>query len=395
MLTPTVVMVRSTFSANEGGGLLVHEKHKVMPRRVLSDQQIAANREIFEHALLSAQRIANHSCPMVGDAIATRVAPLMFDDMPDALMSAQALFVSRPGGEYDSTLERVWVPLSLAIERSKGQPELRASLIAVAAHDIFITVSTRHAFAVGDADCDWIDIEGAGAYYSATSVLLHELMHGLGIYSVLKENTADAINHQISVFDAQMTTGVGQTRIFNTQDDVDRVSGASLQGQTVEVVGYPLYNPDTFRPGSSLSHFAGPGLMFFSAKRNTCTLDMGHVDVAALNAVGWQCQERDGTYEWDSETHYFQAGTSNGLGQHTAYCPAGQCWNDRMAQCLGCSNSTSSDTVTLIFLIVCSALCAALAFLCAMRRWLASRKTDSYDQIAITNQDSEYIVRRA
>ena len=142
------------------------------------------NRKHFRLALTRALRIISRYCTFDFDRILSRVAPLEFKALgADVLMQTHAMFVLE---------ESVWVPMALSIERETDNTRM-LELLGAAEYDIKITVNTEIDLVIGDRSCGWVDEIGTTGHYSATTILLHELLHGLGIYSLVSKQTGGAL----------------------------------------------------------------------------------------------------------------------------------------------------------------------------------------------------------
>ena len=146
----------------------------------------------FESALDSAVHIAREMLP----SARPRVAPLVVrsfsatGDSASTLMYARCVFVLMNMSNVHARTGAVYVPVALArraFEHRQGEPLLANSpsrhdvqqLFDSIPYDVEITVNADHAFRFVYPECT--SVPG----YSATSVLLHELMHGLGMVSLV------------------------------------------------------------------------------------------------------------------------------------------------------------------------------------------------------------------
>jgi hypothetical protein len=107
------------------------------------------------------------------------------------------------------------------------------------------------------------DAVGAGQY-DFTAVVLHELLHSLGFLSLVSaagQNSGTArsvFDHFIVTSDGTNVIGLGY--VWNTRFDPNLTGGDGglYFGGAAAVAAYggpvPLYTPNPFRPGSSMSH---------------------------------------------------------------------------------------------------------------------------------------------
>ena len=141
------------------------------------------------------------------------------------------------------------------------------------------------------------------------SVLLHELVHGLGLISLSDENGASVVSGSrpgvFSTFDDLLVTGNG-VDLWNAQGQFQGLSGdlggadggIEFRGSDAMAVfgdGVPLHTPDAFESGSSLVHWqnmaAADQALMQPAIRNGEVLRMPLAfELAALKDIGYQIQ---------------------------------------------------------------------------------------------------------
>jgi hypothetical protein len=326
--------------------------------------------DLIDAAYDTAVRIVNHSCAMMAREMSTRLAPFKYAQIGSAIMQTQAVFVLQPGRDYSSGLDEVWVPLSLAVQRNWDDVATRDMLLGLAEYDMYITVNPDVRLAFGDSDCGWVATPHSGTYFSATSVLLHELLHGMGIYSLIQASSPDAFHNKVSVFDAHMTQGILDQRVFMTQSDIDNTTASVLAGDQVRVGRHLLYNPTEYRPGSSLSHFIGDTLMAATAKPGQCRFSMSSIELSALNTIGWNCTAAPGSHAWDRNGNVFldhigsQGSTHNGASGPTQHrnnpCAHGLCRSSYLGVCIECNAVSTADAAILVLFVALFVLLGVL-----------------------------------
>ncbi|GMV91946.1 MAG: hypothetical protein AMXMBFR82_17240 [Candidatus Hydrogenedentota bacterium] len=137
------------------------------------------------------------------------------------------------------------------------------------------------------------------------TALLHELTHGLGLLSVCDEDGSSLLTGGspgvYTQWDESMTTA-GGTSLFNASPEfvgpveslVGSDGGVLLRGATVENIfggGVPLYTPETFVVGSSLSHLSqevpGTHLMKPVLDPGVAIREYSQIEVALLRDIGY------------------------------------------------------------------------------------------------------------
>ena len=123
-----------------------------------------------------------------------------------------------------------------------------------------------------------------GHHYDLRTVLRHEILHGIGISSSV---TPAKVGYSIGdycypyAFDTVMQTSSGSKV----------VSGCHLLTELhsdMYVGNVELYNPETFRVGSSLSHTDRPGVLFYGLPCCQC-LHFDRDSLSMLNSLGGKC----------------------------------------------------------------------------------------------------------
>jgi hypothetical protein len=282
----------------------------------------------IENATSIAQGALEHVCPGADFSIAPvelrdlssggQRAPVMSIRAPFVLMNVTSV-VDRMGYVYvptalarwllraDSSNTVVWDSGDISPdEEARALSEMWASI----PHDLYVTVNTQTDFAIGDADCDTVG--SSGGSYSFISVMMHEIVHGMGVYSLVDPDRGGGMQGHLGIFDAFMKTtadrcaggpnGNSTACFLFDSDGVQDIAGHGLAGQPVWMNTSRVYNPATFNPGSSLSHFEVPSsVMQHSIGHSTCRFRVSPGDVAALVQMGWDtCRTPSADYEWDA-----------------------------------------------------------------------------------------------
>ena len=135
---------------------------------------------------------------------------------------------------------------------------------------------------VDDGNCN------IGNHFDLKTVLTHEILHGVGISSSLRENAVGYFHNEICYplqFDNNIQTGDGIKVVQGC--NLTTVATGDLYMNNVQ-----LFNPETFISGSSYSHTT-KGLMYAYIPARTClSLDSGAVEM--LEALGAECGEVNG-----------------------------------------------------------------------------------------------------
>ena len=137
-----------------------------------------------------------------------------------------------------------------------------------------------------DANADACD---TGWRYDLHTVLLHELLHGVGISSSVREGAdGNGLTVGYSSGSACFPT-MFDAAIHDASDD-PAVHGCTLDEHGAYYVGgVELFTPDHHNQGSSFSHHAHRGsLMYYSIPARQC-LRLGHVETDLLDAIGITC----------------------------------------------------------------------------------------------------------
>ena len=302
-----------------------HMKLVIQNGKVTSGTQTQSNGVQFllqamQRALSLAQQIVQNTCADID----LRAAPLKYEDLgpTGALMQVSAPFVLMKLPHLYPRMGYVFLPAALVRgllanpnnkviwtsttgeyhPTSAEETDLLNKLWISVPFDMYITINTRVNFAIGDSDCALVST--SGGYFSAVSTIVHELLHGAGVYSLLEADRSGALQGHASVFDALLKTSPAECTdcfVFDNQN-VHHITGNQLAGQQLYVNDSLLYNPNTFSSGSSLSHFASQdSIMNSTIAHSTCRFTLTSQDVQALTELGWQqCNKSATPHVWDT-----------------------------------------------------------------------------------------------
>lgn len=271
-------------------------------------------RAALRESLAMAQQIINGSCEASRNLLLGRVAPLRFEAMTGTksavLMSTRSVFVLINGTAHNPNTPSVWSPLWLERHKASERHDAAAlaELEALSDYDASITINTNSYLAFGSSNCSWITANQHGDYYSSTSVFLHELVHAMGLYSLIPTSAqhSDPVLWGLpSIYDALITDSHGSP-LLSSPHTLDTLTLESIAGQDLWIGGQKLYNPAVYTPGVSVSHVALPGsLMYPSIGSSSCQFALGVAEVGVLNALQWQCAPTDQAHTWDRPNAFF------------------------------------------------------------------------------------------
>jgi hypothetical protein len=130
------------------------------------------------------------------------------------------------------------------------------------------------------------DESTCGVGYDLVSVLLHEVLHGMGILSSFKSETKHGFCQNGECYFSKY-----ETLIHNKHglfiDNLDK----RWLGETMHIGGVEVYNPSIFIPGSSLSHIEDKtSVIYPSLSSGICKQTIDDKVAYLLNEIGWECQ---------------------------------------------------------------------------------------------------------
>lgn len=147
----------------------------------------------------------------------------------------------------------------------------------------------------------------AGFEHDFWSVMLHEFTHALGFSSLIEPNGLSSITGTnpgaYSYFDALLTNGLGSpltstaggaSFVGSTADILGQNSGLLFDGYTAAFVygsAVPIYAPDPYEDGSSLSHWTSPApvtsVMLPSISAGVMRRSYEDFEIGALSDIGY------------------------------------------------------------------------------------------------------------
>lgn len=275
-------------------------------------------------------RIVAHNC----HSAKLRVAPIeqIFNDQSSVLMHVHSPFVLMMLPATFPRAGNVYVPVALARHLLEGDSGARvvwrdagnatdaiiqqsiANMWKTIPYDMYITVNAVRAFAMSDSECTLVS--SSNGRYSLVSSMLHEMFHGMGIYSVIERERSGGLGGHLSVFDSlvQNQPGVCERPGCYTfdQENVHHTTGNDLAGTPIWIGQTELYN--SIGGSGSLSHILDPAaVMAPELDHSKCKFTPSVHDLNILNKLGWECNTGQIPFEWDVEDMITGAplGTSN------------------------------------------------------------------------------------
>jgi hypothetical protein len=294
----------------------------------------------FELALERALAMLSNHCILDQELLLARIAPIEFKKLdPSVLMQTNVQFLLEKG---------VWIPMSLAIQQESDASRM-SELMESCEHDFKITVNTDIDFVTNAHGCVHPDGGNSVALDAATTTLLHELLHGLGIYSLVDGNIGGGFEGAISLYDTLLRHSSNNVMVFSSPYYVQTISGQHLTHYDLSVAGHIVFNPFEFAPGRSFAHLDGEGVMGVGRSNMQCLLKIDDATIDVLGAIGWQC-----TYASSDIVHSELTPSGDSVCIIESEC---LCVVDQM--CMDCDDADQLDrcvTVSLISAIVLSLL---------------------------------------
>lgn len=118
--------------------------------------------------------------------------------------------------------------------------------------------------------------------FDLQTVLMHEFLHGLGIFSLVQHDYTAGWSGYPSVFDNAMRDVTNQSVVYNG-------TFHALFGDPVHIRNVSIYNPSLFQPGSSLSHYTSEGVMRHAMHWSECVRTLDNDVRTLLRVVGFNC----------------------------------------------------------------------------------------------------------
>ena len=253
-------------------------------------EAMAGDRDLKQHiaiALTTAVDILSHTC--VG-WVGLRIAPieLISDASAGGVIMSTRTFIALT--EWNGTL--AWVPTALV--RQHIPLSEMSDFERQVPYDMTISVNRDCKFALSDPSCAFVHAQGDGStYFSSVTVLVHELLHGMGLFSLGKDpgllGNATHPNQFGTPWDNLLRDSQGSRFVPVAR----ALAGQQIDGVEVNLDGIAIYNPNPWQPGSSLSHFARtsgrPAIMAPSIDTGTCAFTLPPHITSTMNLLGWSC----------------------------------------------------------------------------------------------------------
>ena len=172
-----------------------------------------------------------------------------------------------------------WASKSLELKNGTWYPTLHTP--GYTSYDIIIAVNP-------DVPNGWHtrpDCRGIGYRYDLNTVMLHELLHGIGISSSMNSDYTLGYSFKSTCYPTHF-----DTLLEGVNGPV--TSGCNytgVPGEPLFVNGVELYHPSSFVKGSSLSHHSFPGMVMYASLPPRTCMGLGLKEVQILDALHVQC----------------------------------------------------------------------------------------------------------
>lgn len=304
-----VRQVQWTVSSHSEG--VVHQRGPIAPPGEGGPPKVtetwATDQNLKEHiatALATATDIISHTC-VGGTRLKISPIQLLDDETSPGVIMSTSTFIAL--AEWNGTL--AWVPTALL--RGYLSPSGLPSFTREAPYDMQIFVNRDCKFAMSDPSCAFARAKDDGSsYFSSVTVLVHEILHGMGMFSIGKDpallGNATHPNRIGTPWDNLLRDRQGRQFVPVAR----AVNGQQVAGVELHLDGIAIYNPLHWEPGSSLSHFSpGPNrqtMMAPSIDTGTCLFRLPSHITSTLNLLGWECNVNGtpASLEWDHGTIY-------------------------------------------------------------------------------------------
>ena len=125
-----------------------------------------------------------------------------------------------------------------------------------------------------------------GYRFDMRTMIRHELLHGIGITSTIKEHSVGMEQSAgicaLDEYDEQMHTAEGEPYLSGCSFTETRLSDAYVSD-------VQLFNPTTYMSGSSFHHTHDSGILYYAMRPGVC-MQYDDNALAILNEIGAQCQ---------------------------------------------------------------------------------------------------------
>lgn len=250
--------------------------------------------DFFGPSVQKALHLIDHKCASA--SAPPRLAPLAYAHLgTHVIMQASDYLVLQLANPNKTAQSLHWCPLALLRHVYRNDTSSLATLDGMSAYDVWITINVElvPGFATGDSECNIA--QDAPGYYSATTTFLHEIIHGMGIYSLINGYETGGYYGYGSIYDSSIRDEGGDLLLHGQTIP----TGESLGGRVLTMSGIPLYNPVVYNPGSSLSHFDWGYIMSYAISSGECQYDLTDAFLGALRELGWSCPSNSLAYQWN------------------------------------------------------------------------------------------------
>jgi len=172
-----------------------------------------------------------------------------------------------------------WASKSLELKNGTWYPTLHTP--GYTSYDIIIGVNP----AVPNGWHTRSDCRGISYRYDLGTVMLHELLHGIGISSSMTADYTLGYNFKSTCYPTHFDTLLEGVHGPVT----DGCTYTGVPGETLFVNGVELYHPTPFVSGSSLSHHAYPGMVMYASLPPRTCMRLGSKEVQLLEALDVRC----------------------------------------------------------------------------------------------------------
>lgn len=176
-----------------------------------------------------------------------------------------------------------WASKSLELKNGTWYPTLHTP--GYTSYDIIIGVNPAvpNGWHTGD------DCHNIGYRYDLGTVMLHELLHGIGISSSMTADYTLGYNFKSTCYPTHFDTLLEGVHGPVT----DGCTYTGTPGEPLFVNGVELYHPTIFERGSSLSHHAYPGNVMYAALPPRACMGLGAYEIHLLEALHVHCRSPD------------------------------------------------------------------------------------------------------
>lgn len=306
-------------------------------------------------ALQNAVSSISNVCQLDESVFVSRIAPFKYENIGNAIMQTQSVFVLQLGSLYGLQVESVWVPMTLAIQFAinAGDLESAQSLMSSSLHDTYITINNNTNISLTNKSCTSDQSTFSANMHDSVSVLTHELIHAMGIYSLIGTSMTQGMYATTSIFDAHLRFENGST-VFASEQDVKTRTAHALAGHAIYAGNHPVFNPTEYKASSSFSHFPTSDIMQHAYISDSCESRISNVVVDVLSEIGWNCNK--------SKLANSDTITENSVLFMLHACETDMCVSLHGKQCMLCAHSSNIDWWARMLFILVFLLSFAMLF---------------------------------